>query len=214
MGRMEKMRKILGAWVALAAVVLLAACNSQRGPAEAAIKAAEGAVASAKAEAARWIPEQEKAAEDAIAKAKEQFQKGDFQGALTFASDAVTKARDLGAAAIAKKSELTDAWDDISGSLPKTVEAIKARVDDLSKLKRLPKGLDKKALEKGKEGLAAIQSAWSDAQKAFTSGDLAGAIERATDVKAKGAEVMTLLGMPTGTAPPAPAAPAARTAKK
>ena len=213
-----KMRRILGASAALAALLLLGACNSQKGPADAAIKAAEGAIASVKGEAQRWVPDQEKAAEEALRKAKEQFQKGDFQGALTFAKDAAAQARELGAAAIAKKAERTAAWDDVSAGLPKTVDAVRARVDDLSKLKKLPKGIDKQALAKGQEGLAALQSAWGDAQKAFTSGDLAGAIEQATGVKTKGAELMTLLGMPNGAAPaeaPAPApAPAAKKAKK
>ncbi len=210
------MRRILGASAALALVVLLGACNSQRGPADAAIKAAEGALASVKGEAQRWVPDQEKAAEEALTKAKDQFVKGDFQGAIAFAKDATAQARDLGAAAIAKKAELTTAWDDVSAGVPKTVEAIKARVDDLSKLKRLPKGIDKQALAKGKEGLAAIESSWGEAQRAFGSGDIAGAIEQANAVNAKAPEVMTVLGMQSGTAPaaaPAPPPPAKKSRK-
>jgi hypothetical protein len=72
----------------------------------------------------------------------------------------------------------------------------------------------------GKEGLAALQSSWDEAQKTFGSGDIAGAIEKATAVKAKGAELMTLLGMPGGGAPaaaaaaPTPAPAKAKTAKR
>ncbi len=212
---MKHVLKTAAAGALLASLALLVACNSQRGPAEAAIKAAEVAVGSVKAEAERWVPDQEKAAEDALTKAKDQFVKGDFQGAITFANDAAAKARDLGAAAIAKKAELTAAWDDVSASLPKMVESVKARVEDLSKLKRLPKGIDKQAVAQGKEGLAVLQSSWDEAQKAFGAGDLAGAIEKANGVKAKGAELMTLLGMPGGAAPAAAAAPApAQAAKK
>jgi hypothetical protein len=66
--------------------VLAAGCASDKGPAEAALKAAEEAITATKGEAARYVPEQAKALEAALAAAKEKFGKGGN------VPDAVTKA--------------------------------------------------------------------------------------------------------------------------
>lgn len=189
------MKNFLRTAAVIVIAATMAACSSQKGPADAAIKAAEGALASARAEADRYVPHQVKAAEDAITAARDQFGKGDFQGALKLAAQATATARDLSAAAIEKKAELTHAWDEASGSLPKLVDSIRDRVEVLAKSRKLPKGIDKATLAKAKEGLATASSAWDEAQKEFSSGDIAAAIEKAAAVREQGSEILALLGM-------------------
>ena len=127
--------------------LVLAACASDQGPAESAIKAAEAAVNSAVAEGAKYVPDQARAVQDALKAAKDSLAKGDYKAALTGSSDVTAKAKALGDAVAAKKVELAKSWESLSGGLPKVVEAIKSRVDILSQSKKLPANLDRASVD-------------------------------------------------------------------
>jgi hypothetical protein len=189
------MKKWLKPMVLIVLVLFAAACGSDKKPAEEAIKAAETAINAAKGEAAKYIPDQVKALEDGLAAAKDAFAKKDYKAALSAVKDLPGKAKDLAGAAAAKKEELTKAWSEMSGGLPKMVEAIKSRVDILSKSKKLPANLDKGKFEGVKTGLPGVTQMWEDAQKAFSGGNLADAVSKAKTLKDKAVEMMTTLGM-------------------
>jgi hypothetical protein len=180
----------------LAAAVLLVGCSSDKGPAELAIKAAEDAFDAAKAEAAKYVPDQVKAVESALAAVKDKFAKTDYKAALTEAGAIPAKVKELTAAAAAKKEELTKAWGRLSEDLPKVVEAIQSRMDILAKAKKLPANLTAETFEQAKAGLAAIQQQWGQAQEAFQGANLTDAVAKAGGVKAKVKEVLEALGMP------------------
>jgi hypothetical protein len=180
----------------------LAACASDKGPAEKAMKAAEDALAAVKAEAAKYVPEQAKAIEDALAAMKASFDKGDYKAVLAAAPDLTAKATALGAAATAKKAEmeakaaaLTKTWEELSAGLPKMVDALRSRVDILSKSKQLPAKMTKETLAEAKAGLATIDQTWIDAQAAFKGGQVEDAVAKANTIKDKTVEIMTKLGM-------------------
>ena len=175
--------------------LVLAACASDQGPAELAIKAAEAAVNSAVAEGAKYVPDQARAVQDALRAAKDSLAKGDYKAALTGSSDVTAKAKALGDAVAAKKVELAKSWESLSGGLPKVVEAIKSRVDILSQSKKLPANLDRASVDSAKSGLEAITKTWSDAQAAFKDGQVTDAITKAKAVKAQAVDVMTKLRM-------------------
>jgi hypothetical protein len=180
--------------IAVACLALIA-CSTAKAPAEAAIKAADEALAGVKADASIYVPDQLKDVEDALATAKENFQKGEYQQALTGAQDLAAKAKDLAAAVAAKKDELTKSWQDMSGGLPGMVDAIQKRVGILSKSRRLPAGLDKDKFESAKASLATVTQTWTEASDAFKSGNLMDAVNKAKEVKDKAAEIMNTLGM-------------------
>jgi len=181
--------------VLLAGLMMVAGCARDKEPAEAAIKAAEAAIGAAKAEAAKYVPDQVKGVEDALKAAKDAFEKKEYTQALNAAKDLPAKVKEIAAAAAAKKAELTKAWEEMAAGLPKMVEAIKSRVDMLSKSKKLPANLDKAKFEGAKAGLAEITQAWTDADNAFKGGNLSEAIAKGNAVKAKATEIMGALGM-------------------
>jgi hypothetical protein len=191
----KKMKTWLKPMVLIVLVLFAAACASDKKPAEEAIKAAEAAIDSAKGEAAKYVPDQVKGLEDGLKAAKDALAKKDYKAALSAAKDLPGKAKDLAAAAEAKKAELTKAWEEMSGGLPKMVEAIKSRVDVLSKSKKLPANLDKAKFDEVKAGLPEVTQMWDDAQKAFSGGNLADAVSKAKTIKDKAVEMMTTLGM-------------------
>ena len=189
----------------------LAACNTDKGPADLAIKADEAAIQAVADEAGKYAPAQLKEAQDALAAAKDKFAKGEYKEALAAGTELATKAKDLVAATAAKKDELTKAWNDLAASLPQTVASIQAKVEELGKAKKLPKGMDKAKLTQAKESLAGMTKTWDEASAAFTAGNLGEALAKASPLKDKGAEVMALLGMAPAAAPAE--APAAAPAK-
>jgi hypothetical protein len=202
------MKTTLKLATAAAVCALFIACNTDKVPAEAAITAAEKAIGSVSGEAQKFAPDQLKATNDALAAAKDQFAKGDYKGALASASALTTKAKELKAAAVAKKDELTKAWTDASADLPKALADLKSRVETLSAGKKLPKGIDAAKLTQAKDGLAASTKTFEEGAAAFAAGNIAEATQKVSGLKAKLSELGTLVGMQ------APAAPAAAAAKK
>lgn len=205
------MKLTLKATIAAASCALLIACNTDKAPADAAIKAADATVAAAKSEAKKFVPEQLKAVETSLATAKDQFAKGDYKAALATATELGGKANDLATAAAAKKTELTKGWSDLSASVSTSVEAVKAKLDELAKMKKLPKEIGADKVAAAKEGLATIEGTWKEATDAFAAGNLQDALAKGTPVKEKVAEISALVGIQA--APAAPAAPAPAPAK-
>ena len=190
-------RHVYSFFILILAAVLLASCGSaDKGPAEAALKAAEEAVNAAKADAMKYVPDQAKSLDAALAAAREKFNKGDFKAALSEAQALTAKAKDIASAAAAKKTELSKAWEEMSVGMPKVVDAIKSRVDILSQSKKLPAGMTAEKLAEAKTGLAEITKQWTEATAASTGGNLTDAIAKATVAKKKAAEVLTALNMP------------------
>ncbi len=87
------MKKTLAAAAAVALCVLFVACKSDKVPAQAAITAAEQAVAAVSADAKQFVPDQLKGVQDALAAAKDKFAKGDYTGALAAANELAGRRR-------------------------------------------------------------------------------------------------------------------------
>jgi predicted small lipoprotein YifL len=202
---MKNVLKITAAALCCAALI---AC-SQKGPAEAALTAAQAAVDGVKADAAKYVPNQAKALMASLIAAREAFDKGDYKAAMEMAQAIPAKATDVTAAVNTKKDELTKSWTALSASVPGTVEQVKAKVDALSAMKKLPKDMDAAKLEAAKASLADITKSWGEAEGAFKSGNLADAVAKGNAVKAKVADEMGALGLSAGAPAPAAAAAAA-----
>jgi hypothetical protein len=155
--------------------ILLAACASQKEPAQKAIADIEATVAGASADAQKYVPDQ-------------LSDKQDYAAVVTGAPAVMTEAQGLASAAAAKKDEtmkaLNDQWTSLSASLPATVTAIQTRIDTLSKKtsKKAAAGID---LAAAKSALGDASALWSKAQAAFATGNLDEAVSTAKDVKSK-----------------------------
>jgi hypothetical protein len=198
-------------------ISFLMACSGGKNAAELAIKTAEQAVNATKAEAAKIVPDQVKSLEDTLASAKEKVVKGEYKAALEEATGLAGKAKDVLAAAKAKKEELTKKWTDLSQGVPQMVADLHSRVDVLSKAKKLPANLTKEKFEETKAGLASITDEWTKAQDSFKTGSFVDAVGMATSVKDKATKAMEALGMsvpvPAPTSAAAAPAPAPAPAK-
>ena len=190
-------RKIFGlAITLLLGSVMFIGCASDKGPAEQAVKAAEEAINSTKAEAAKYVPDQVKSLESALAAVKDKFAKGEYKVAISEAQALAGKAKGVVDAAKAKKEELTKTWTNLNEGLPKMVEAIQSRVDILSQSKKLPANLTAEKFAEAKSGLAAAKEEWAKALENFKAGNYADAVSVANSVKEKAVKAMETLGLP------------------
>ena len=183
----------------VAAAVIVAACANQMEPAQKAIAGIEAAVSAAGADAEKYIPDQVAAVKSGVQDLKAAFDNKDYKAVITGAPALLSQAKGLAAAAAAKKEEVMTAlngqWTQFAADMPAAVGGIQARIEELSKAKALPEGMDKAALESATAGLAEAQTMWSEATASFSSGSLEDAIAKAGAVKTKVGELMTALGM-------------------
>lgn len=190
-------RHVYSFLIMILTATVIAACGSgDKGPAETALKAAEAAIDSAKGEASKYLPDQVKSLESGLSSVREKLSKGDYKAVLSEAPALTSKAQELASAAAAKKAELTKSWEGLSSGMPRVVEAIKSRVDILSQSKKLPAGMSAETLAQAKAGLSEITQQWTVAAEAAKGGNLMDAVAKASSVKVKAAEVLTLLKMP------------------
>ncbi len=189
------MKRIAVRLVTLVAVATLFACGKDKEMADAAIKAADQALSTVRAEATKFVPEQLQAVETALTTTKENFTKGDYKNALTGAQDVATKAQDLAKAALAKKEELTKTWTELAGNLPNMVTSIKTQIATFTAMKKLPATMTKEKLEAAQNSLNGVTQLWTQASEAFSGGNMTDAIAKAKTVKDKATEIMNTLGM-------------------
>jgi hypothetical protein len=72
---------------------------------------------------------------------------------------------------------------------------VKAELDKLGKMRRLPQGMDAAKLESAKGAYDAAMAEWPSVTEAWTAGNLAGAMKQAAAMKAKVSEAMLAVGL-------------------
>lgn len=190
-------RKLAGLVCGVLAIVLLVAgCGgAQKEATEAAINAAQTAINAAQAEAAKYVPDQLQAAQNMLQSARDALAKGDYQAALSAAQNAASKAKDLAAAAAAKKDEWMKTWSSLNESLPKSMDQVKGKLDAYSHGAHMPAGMDKEKLADAKAQYAQLKQNWSDATSAAAQGNLSEAVQKATGINDMLAKLKEMLGI-------------------
>jgi hypothetical protein len=168
------------------AAFLVVACANQMEPAKNALDNINATLAAASADAQQYVPDQLSGAQAKVAALTASFDKKDYAAVVAGAPAVLAEVNGLAGAAAAKKDEILKAlgteWRSLAASIPQSVTAVQTRIDELSKTKRVPKGID---LAAAKSGLADATSAWEKAQSAFKSGNAADAVPQARDAKSK-----------------------------
>jgi hypothetical protein len=133
-----------------------------------------------KEQALKLAPDEAKVIEDAIAAARVDVKKGDFEAAIEGTKDLPAKAKELNDRLPAKAAELKTAWASLNAVLPGAVATLNKRV-----------GAAKSAAAKAE--LADLNTMWAEAQSAVQGGGLADAVTQAGEVKAGVVQLMTEL---------------------
>lgn len=169
--------------------------NAQREATEAAVNAAQTAINAATDTAGKYVPEQTKAAQDALQSAKDYLAKGDYGSALKSAQDAAKKAKDALSAASAKKEEWTNTWNNLNQSVPRTMNDIQAKINAYAKSGKLPKGVDQSQMEEAKAQFEKLKQSWADVTATYKNGNFADAMNKAVTYKEGLARLKELLGL-------------------
>ena len=153
----------------------LAACSSQREPAQRSIDDIDARVTAASAEAARYVPEQLMDVRDELRDLKTSFDGQDYAAVLLRAPVVMNDAQALTGAAAAKKAGLTktlnEQWASLANLLPADITALQSRLDGLAKKskRRLAEGSQVDAVQ---GALREDRGLWAKAQAAFATGNM------------------------------------------
>ena len=189
--------------VALAATTLmLAACASQKEPAEKAVAQVESSLAEFRADAEKYAADELKAVDTSVTKLKNNLAGKDYSSVVRSATAVASEVKSLKQTVATRKADMEATmaaaqaeWTDLSAKVPQMVEAIQTRVDTLSKSRKLPKNLDKAGFETVKTDLETMKTEWTEAGSQFASGMAADAVRKARAAKAKGDELLAKLEM-------------------
>jgi DNA repair exonuclease SbcCD ATPase subunit len=191
-----------GLLLALVAVIL-AACTSQREPAENAVARVVAALDEIRPDAQNYASEQLQAVESSVKRLKANLDKKDYssvvQGAPSVASEVEALKTTVAQAKADAEANLAAAqseWTDLSASVPPLVEKLQARVDQLTKSRKYPKGMDKAAFDTAKAGFESLKTEWTDATADFDSGHPADAVRKARAAKSKAQDLASQLEVP------------------
>lgn len=189
----------IAATAALAAAV--AGC-SQKDPAQEAITAAENALAAVYEDAQKYLPDRYAEVKAELEKARAAFNEERYADAIAAVRDVPARAEALARDVVEAKQKAIAAlnadWVRLSGSMPGLIAGIGTRLEELGKMRRLPRGMDRQLLEEANAAFGSARSAWDEAVQAFNAGDLEGAVGKARDVEAMAQDLVTRLGMQAG----------------
>ena len=185
------------------ALILLAACAGEKGPAQKFIADIDVTVTAASAEAAKYVPDQLIAVQSKLGDLKAAYDRQDYAAVTKAAPAVLAAAQDLATAAAARKDQVlkaqNDQWTDLAAAVPDYFPLIQKRVAFLSKKsnQKAAAGID---LSGATAGLADASALWSKAQAAFAAGNMKEAVGAAADVKSKLEAVAATLKLNLGAA--------------
>jgi hypothetical protein len=191
---MKSIQRITGFLTLCSVAILFVACANQMEPAKNALDNINTTLNSVSADAQKYVPDQFAEAQTRVAALNASFERKDYAAVVAGAPAVLAKVNGLSGAAAAKKDEMAktlgNEWRSLAASVPKSLSAVQARIDDLSKTKHVPKDVD---LGAAKSGLADATSAWDKAQEAFKAGNPADAVTAAKDAQGKVASAAAAL---------------------
>lgn len=182
---------------ALAALLLgLAACASQKEPAEAALAALETKFSETGAEIQKYLPERYAEVEASIASLRESIAAQDFGDVVAGAAAAEDGLRRAVADARIKRAqvlvEMESEWAEMTKSMPEMIAAMDKKIT--AQRGRPPQGMTAEAWKQTIAEYDAARDAWSKAAAEMTSKTFEATVLAARDAKAKIAAIMDSLG--------------------
>jgi len=186
----------------VAATFLASGCSQQKSNATKVLESVENSLTAIKPDAEHYAPEGLKGVESQLARLQKSYEAKEYNDViagtpqLRKAVDSLEKAIESGkaqarAAVAAAKTE----WESLNAEVPKMVEDIQSRVDELSKQKRLPWGLNKDEFAEAKSDFESMKAQWTEASDEYKSGKRIQAVEKAKSAKGMNEEIREQLKM-------------------
>lgn len=194
------MRELRSLAFLAAAALVLTGCANQKEPAEQTAAKVEAALAEIHADAEQYASEELKDVDADVANLKKNLAARDYGAVLVSAPSVTSSIATLRETVAQRKADAAQVlaaaqaeWNDITASLPKAVDALQARVDQLSKTRKLPKGLDKAGFDSAKADVETLKGEWTQASTEYAEGHVADAVRKARSLKARSEDLLTRL---------------------
>ena len=181
--------------IAPLALLVVAACTGGKGAAEAALAAADSAIAALPPDAAKVAPEDVSPLTQAVQTAKDQLAKGDVEAATAAAKAIPAQVQAVAAKIPAKKAAMSATLDTLAVAMPRNLEAVQKKLDALGKSKKLHEGMDAQQVQAAKDLAASAPGEWNAVMASYKAGDLASAMTKALDMKARVTRSLMALGL-------------------
>jgi predicted outer membrane protein len=183
---------------ALAALCLgVAACASQKEPAEQAYAAVEAKFKESAAEIQKYLPERYAEIEASMASLRESMSNEDYGDVVAGAGQVqASLKRAIGESRVRRAQlmvEMESEWDEISKTLPAMIDAMDKKIT--SQRGRAPKGMTGDEWKQTIADYDASRDAWSKSAAEMTRSNFEQSVLTARDAKAKIAAIMEKLGV-------------------
>jgi HAMP domain-containing protein len=149
-----------------------------------------------KADAARYAPDGLKGVESQLKNLKQSFDDKNYDNVLAGTPQLEKAVNSLREAVDSGKAQARSAmaaakteWEGLKVDVSKQVETIQARIDELSKAKRLPWGINKDEFAGSKSAFESMKAQWNDATAEAKKGDAIEANAKAKTAKGMGAQL-------------------------
>ena len=180
--------------------VALAACASQKEPAQQSLTELEGAMAKVAEMGQKYMPEEYAEVDAQIAGLKASFDKGDYAAVVAGASKAAAAIRKLQADSIIAKAnyakEMNAEWADFTRTMPDTIIAVDKQISRSSR--NLPKGMDRDTFKQTVATFDEAKKTWEAAAELGNAGKYEEAVMESRKVKEVVDATMQALGMAAG----------------
>ena len=181
---------------ALAAVCLgVAACASQKEPAEQALAAVEAKFKESGAEIQKYLPERYAEIEASVASLRDSMSNEDYGDVVAGAGQVQdTLKRAIGESRVKRAQmqvEMEDEWTEMSKSVPAMIDAMDKKIT--SQRGKPPQGMTREAWKQTIADYDAARDAWSKAAAEMTRANFEATVLAARDAKAKIAAIMESL---------------------
>jgi uncharacterized protein YgfB (UPF0149 family) len=181
---------------ALAALCLgVAACASQKEPAEQALAAVEAKFKESGAEIQKYLPERHAEIEASVASLRDSMSKEDYGDVVAGAGQVQdTLKRAIGESRVKRAQvqvQMEDEWTEMSKSVPAMIDAMDKKIT--SQRGKPPQGMTREAWKQTIADYDAARDAWSKAAAEMTRANFEATVLAARDAKAKIAAIMESL---------------------
>ena len=179
------------------AAIFAFGCASKEEPAKQAVASVDTALNDVRPNASKYAPDQLKAAEASLATLKRDLSNEKYKTVLLHAPDVNKEVGALREIVVARQTQVDETmreWEELRGEVPQLVQAMQARVDNITGT-RLPKEVKKESFEAAKTELAQLKSQWTAASAAFDAGNATEAADKGRAVQARAREISQQLGI-------------------
>lgn len=190
--------------LAAAAVLslVLAACASQKEPAQQAIADLDTALAKVAELSEKYMPEEYAEVQAQIAGLKTSFDGGKFDEVVAGAPKAAAAIRKLQADAIIAKAafakQMNEEWAETAKTMPETIVSVDRQISRISSSGRMPKGMDRDAFRAVVSTFDEAKKTWTTAAEAGNAGKYEEAVMQSRQVREVVDATMQALGMSAG----------------